>query len=151
MKAVSPYQMFSPIHVAWLYQRREAGKDITAADIESIAANQADAVNDPLFRDLAAKAAAGRLQRRHGRKSIWDRGLGRLTWASLLIDDEVSSIWNERRSNRRIRQRTDESPIHEAAETVARELRYGSGRSLLNLLSRHRLRGKSMKDRASAR
>nr|WP_294848154.1 hypothetical protein [uncultured Sphingomonas sp.] len=141
MKAVSPYQMFSPIHVAWLYHRRETGKDITAADLASIAANQADAPDDPLFRDLAAKAAARNLQCRRGRKFIWDHGFGRLTWASLLIDDEVRSIWHERRSNRRIGQRTDESPIHEAAETVARELQYGSGRSPLNHPSRHQLRG----------
>lgn len=115
-----------------------------------MAENQPDVVDDPLFRELAAKAAEGKLQRRRGRKSIWDRGFGRLMCANLFIDDdEVESIWRERRSG--LRQRTDESPIHEAAERVARELRYGSGRSLLNLISRHGFRGKSVKEGTTRR
>lgn len=140
MEAVSPYQLFSPIHVAWLHRRDQLGLDVMPADLDSIAAHQADAITDPLFVDYLARAAAGQLRRKRGRKPIWERGFGRLIWADILVDDEVEAIWSDRRSGQRKRQRCDESPIHEAAEKVARELRYGSGRSLLNLLSRHRFR-----------
>lgn len=140
MEAVSPYQLFSPIHVAWLHRRDRLGLDVVSADLDSIAAHQADAITDPLFVEYLARAAAGQLRRKRGRKPIWERGFGRLTWAGILVDDEVDAIWADRRSGLRKRLRCDESPIHEAAEKVARELRYGSGRSLLNLLSRHRFR-----------
>jgi len=140
MEAVSPYQLFSPIHVEWLHRRDLLGLDITPSDLESIAANQADATSDLLFVEYLARAAAGGLRRKRGRKPIWERGFGRLIWAGILLDDEVDAIWAERRSGDRKRLRSDESPIHEGAEKVARELRYGSGRALLNLLSRHRFR-----------
>lgn len=140
MEAVSPYQLFSPIHVSWLHRHDRFGLDVMPADLDSIAANQPDAMTDPLLVEYLARAAAGELRRKRGRKPIRERGFGRLTWASILLDDEVDAIWDERRSGARERQRFDESPIHEAAEKVARKLRYGSGRSLLNLLSRHRFR-----------
>lgn len=140
MEAVSPYELFSPIHVAWLHRRDRLGLEVMPAELDSIAANQADAVSDALFVEYLDRAAAGRLRRKRGRKSIWERGFGRLIWAGILVDDEVEAIWSDRRSGHRKRQRCDDSPIHEAAEKVARELRYGSGRSLLNLLSRHRFR-----------
>lgn len=140
MEAVSPYQLFSPIHVAWLHRRDRLGLDVRPAELDSIAANQTDATTDPLFVEYLARAAAGELRRKRGRKPIWERGFGRLMWASILLDDEVDAIWADRHSGSRMRLRCDESPIHEAAEKVARELRYGSGRSLLNLLSRHRFR-----------
>ncbi len=140
MEAVSPYQIFSPIHVAWLHHRDRLGLDVLPADLDSIAANQADAITDSLFVEYFARAAAGQLRRKRGRKPVREQGFGRLTWAGILLDDEVDAIWADRRSGNRKRLRSDESPIHEAAEMVARELRYGSGRSLLNLLSRHRFR-----------
>ncbi|PKB14125.1 hypothetical protein B0I00_2754 [Novosphingobium kunmingense] len=140
MEAVSPYKLFSPIHVAWLHRRDRLGLDVMPSDLDSIANHQTDAITDPLFAAYLARAVAGQLRRKRGRKSIWNRGFGRLTWAGILVDDEVDAIWADRRSGLRIRQRSDESPIHEAAEIVARKLRYGSGRSLLNLFSRHRFR-----------
>lgn len=136
MEIITPYDMFSPIHLAWLYRRHEKGQDITAADLRSIAENQPEAVNDSLYRELSAKAAAGTLKRRRGRKPILESHLARLAFANVLIDEEVEAIWADRRSGRRARLRSDESPIHEAAETVARLLRFSSGRSLLNHLSR---------------
>jgi hypothetical protein len=137
MTAISPFQMFSPIHLAWLYRCHEKGLDVTAADLASIEAHRPEAVEDPLFADYRSRADSGNLCRRRGRKPIWTRGFGRLICAAVLIDQEVETIWADRRAGLRVRMRGDESPIHEAAENVARELGYGTGRSLLNLLSRH--------------
>lgn len=140
MKLLTLYDMFSPIHVAWLHRRDGRGGDVTASDLDSIESHHPEAVSDPLFTSYRKRADAGQLHRKRGRKPIWTHGYGRLICAGVLLDDEVEAIWTARKSGRRVRQRTDESPIHEAAEKVARTLGYGTGRSLLNLLSRHRMR-----------
>lgn len=132
--AENPYQLFSPIHLAWLYLRREKGLDITAADLDSIERHQPEAINDPLFSECRALANVGKLYRRRGRKPISGRGM--LWYAYFAIEEEKQRIWDERRSGKRERQYAEDSPIHQAAEIVARELCFGSGRSLLNRLAR---------------
>lgn len=134
MIATNPYQLFSPIHVAWLYRCRENGLDVTAADLDLIERRQPQAVDDPLFAECRALANAGRLYRRRGRKPTGGRGM--LWYAYFAIEEERQRIWDERRSGKRERQYAEDSPIHQAAEIVARELRFGSGRSLLNRLAR---------------
>lgn len=132
--AQNAYQQFSPIHLAWLYRQTEKGLDVTAADLDSVERHQPEAVKDPLFAKSRALADAGKLYRRRGRKPM--RGRGMLWYAYFAIEVEKARIWEERRSGKRERQYAEDSPIHLAAEIVARELCFGSGRSLLNRLSR---------------
>jgi hypothetical protein len=136
MRVENPYQLFSPIHLAWLYRRREKKLDVTAADLDSIERNHPRAVDDPLFVKCRALADAGQLYRRRGRKPLSIAGRLRLWAARFAIEEETARIWEERRSGRRRRAYGEDSPIHQAAESVAREFRSGAGRSLLNQLSR---------------
>ena len=138
---VGPHQMFIPIHLPWLYRRREQGLDVTAADLDSIEQHQPDAANDPLFAHCRALAAAGKLHRRRGRKPMTRGGRGMLWAAFFAIEEQKARIWAERRTGGRVRMRGEESPVHEAAELVARRFRFGSGRSLLNRVSRERIPG----------
>ena len=133
MIAENPYQLFSPIHPAWLYCRHEKKLDVTSADLDSIERNFPAAGHDPLFAHYRSLAAAKKLYRRRGRKPA-SRALGWLAYFA--IEDEKARIWAERRSGMRERRRGDPSPVHEAAEVVARRMRFGSGQSLLNRLSR---------------
>lgn len=135
--AQNAYQLFSPIHLAWLYRQRGKGLDVTAADLDCIERNQPEAVNDQVFAECRALADAGKLYRRRGRKPM--RGRGMLWYAYFAIEEEKARIWQERRIGERERAYGEDSPIHQAAEIVARELRFGSGRSLLNRLSRERI------------
>jgi hypothetical protein len=136
MQCPGPFEQFSPIHLAWLYRRHELRLDVTAADLDSIEAEQPEAINDPLFSDYRSRADAGNLYRRRGRKPLSVAGNVRLWAARFAIEDEKERLWEARKTGRRQRRRSDESPIHEAANIVAREFRLGSGRSLLNRLSR---------------
>ena len=136
MHAENPYQLFSPIHLAWLYRRREKKLDVTAADLDSIERNHLGAVDDPLFAECRALADAGKLYRRRGRKPISTADKLRLWSAYFAIQDEKARIWMERRSGERERKLIEQCPIHEAAEIVAREFRKGTGESLLKQLSR---------------
>jgi len=148
MQALGPYHMFTPIHLAWLYYRDERGENVTAADLDVIKNHHPEAVTQPLFISYAKRAAAGKLHRKRGRKPASSR-MGLLWCASVWIDEEQEQIWAERRAGVRSLERSDESPIHEAAESVARLLRLGAGRSLLNQLSRLRMRPNS-RERKSA-
>lgn len=136
MHAENPYQFFSPIHLAWLYRRREKRLDVTAADLDSIERHQPEAVDDPLFVECRALAEAGKLYRRRGRKPLSVARRLRLWAACFAIEEEKARIWEERRSGRRRRAYGEDSPIHQAAELVARQFRFGAGRSLLTQLSR---------------
>ena len=136
MIAENPYQLFTPIHPAWLYRRHDEKLDVTNADLDSIERHFPAAGTDPLFAHYRSLAAANKLYRRRGRKP-GSRGI--LWFAYFAIEDEKARIWDERRSGLRERRREDPSPIHEAAEIVARRMRFGSGHSLLNRISRARI------------
>ena len=136
MIAETPYQLFTPIHPAWLHRCHEQQLDVTAADLDSIEANFPDARADPLFAEYRSRADAGKLHRKRGRKPLSLAGRFRLWAAFFQIEEERIRIRNERQTGKRLRQPFEESPIHQAAEIVARRFRLGSGRSLLNRLSR---------------
>jgi hypothetical protein len=139
MQHVDPYQVFTPIHVAWLYRRDDKKLDVTAADLASISAAFPEAKNDELFNKYAAKAAEGALRRRPGRKPLTPLRFLRLWAAKFEIEDETQQIWKLRREGLRPRRPFEKAPVVQAAEIVARKFRFGSGASLLNLLSRHRI------------
>lgn len=136
MKPITPFDLFTPIHLAWLYRHHDQKLDVTAEDLDSIEAAQPAAISDPLFIEYRSRAEAGKLYRRRGRKPLSVAGRLRLWVARFAINEEKERLWEERRAGVRVRNRSDESPIHEAANIVARRFRLGSGRSLLNRLSR---------------
>jgi len=140
MIASNPYELFTPIHLAWLYRHHEKRLDVIAADLDSIEANDPNAMADPLFAHYRSLQVAGRLYRRRGRKPLTMAGRARLWAARFAIEDKKDEILADRRSGRRVRGYGEDSPIHQPADIVARELRFGSGRSLLNRLSRERIR-----------
>jgi hypothetical protein len=139
MIANSPYELFSPIPLAWLYRCRDKNLDVTAADLDSIEMHQAEAIHDPLFREYRELASLGRLYRRRGRKPLSLAGRARLWAAHFAIEDEKARIWAGRREGLRTRSYGEDSPVHQAADIVAQLFRLGSGRSLLNRLSRERI------------
>jgi len=130
------YQLFSPIHLAWLYGGEKFELDMVAADLDSIEANFPEAIHDPLFADYRRRARAGTLRRRPGRKPNSRACWLRLQYASFEIDDEMQAIWARRRSGNHARNRSYLEPCFEAAETVARRMRFGSGWSLYQRLYR---------------
>lgn len=93
MEFENVFQLFSPIHPAWLYRRCELNEDVVAADLDSIEANFAAAIHDPLFVDYRRRAEAGTLRRRPGRKPNSCAARLRLQYASFEIDDEMEAIW----------------------------------------------------------
>lgn len=136
MSATNPYQLFSPIHLAWLYRRREKGLDVTASDLDSIERHQPGAVDDPLFAECRALANAGKLYRRRGRKPASPEN-GLLWFARFWILDEMEAIRARRRAGLERRQRGDREPCYEAAEVVARRMRLPySGEWLVRKISK---------------
>ena len=140
MIATNPYELFSPVHLAWLYRHYEKKLDVTGAELDSIEANDTGATADPLFAHYRTLKGAGRLYRRRGRKPLTMAGRLRLWAARFEIEDVREEILSERRTGRRVRGYGEDSPIHQAADIVAKEFRLGCGRSLLNRLSRERIR-----------
>lgn len=134
--AENPYQLFSPIHLAWLYRRREKSFDVTAGDLDSIERNQPEAINDPLFAECRALAKAGKLYRRRGRKPVSPEN-GLLCFARFWILDEMEAIHARRRAGLEQRARSDFEPCYQAAEIVARRMRLPySGRWLVKKISK---------------
>lgn len=127
MQALTAYQMFSPIHVAWLHRRREHRLDVSSADLDSIEAESPDAINDPLFADYRSRANAGKLHRRRGRKPMSNAEYLRLWHARFEILDEVEAIHERRRNGSDPRMPGDLEPCFQAAETVARRMRLPMG------------------------
>jgi hypothetical protein len=124
---IGPYQMFSPIHLAWLDRHDAKRLDITAADLDSIEHHQPDAVIDPLFAKCRALANAGKLRRRPGRKPGTTVDYLTLWYARFEILDEMTAIYERRRSGKARRCRSDREPCYQAAETVARRMRLPYG------------------------
>ena len=138
----SLYELFLPIHPAWLYRRKKYGQDVVPADLDSIEANYPEAIHDPLFNDYRRRASAGTLRRRPGRKPLSIATRVRLQHASFEIDYEMQAIWARRRSGERERTRSDLEPCFEAAGTVAGRMGFSSGRSLYQRLYRVGMRKK---------
>jgi hypothetical protein len=140
MNASNPYELFSPIHPAWLYRGHAKKLDVTAADLKSIEKHYPQVADDPLFAEYRARAAAGKLYRRRGRKPKSSLDYLRLWQAHFSIEEEKKRIWTLRRSGVCRRKPYEQAPIHQAAELVARQMRFGTGRALLNRLSLERIR-----------
>lgn len=141
MQSLSAYDVFTPRHTAWLHRQVEEGLDITEADLDSIEAAFPKAMEDPMFADHRAKAKAGMLRRRRGRKKQTIPEYLRLWAARFEMDDEIQLIWDERRSGKRPRVRGDLDPCFQAAETVARRYRLPcTGASLLKRLYKNGIR-----------
>ena len=134
------YQLFSPIHLAYLYRMDEKNLQIVPSDLDSIETACPDACRDPLFGHYRALAAAGRLRRKPGRKPI-SHGVSAKLWvAKQEINDEVKAIRERRRAGLERRPYNGDSPRIQAANLVARD--YGfhcTGRSLLNRISKERI------------
>ena len=137
----NPFQLFSPIHLAFLHRQHEKGLQVVSADLDSIEATCPDAASDPLFVYYRALAAAGRLNRRPGRKPISWGMKARLWFAKQEIDDEVKAIRARRRAGEEIRPYNGIPPRVQAADFVAHNFYFFcTGRSLLNRISRERFR-----------
>jgi hypothetical protein len=119
----SPYQLFSPIHRAWLYRCDEQKCDVTVADLDSIEASDPRATDDILFSDYRRRADAGKLYRRRGRKPMTNAEYLRLWHARFEIEVEVQAIYSRRRAGMEHRLRSDREPCYLAAETIARRLK----------------------------
>jgi hypothetical protein len=136
MHATNPFELFSPIHPAWLYRRHELKLDVTKADLDAIESNWPSAVDDPLFADYRRRSDAGTLRRRPGRKPLTTAGWLRRWAARFAIEDEVAEILARRRAGA-LRARGDRAPCLQAAELVSREFRFNiTPEALHNMLSR---------------
>lgn len=135
----TPYEVFSPIHPAYLRYLLKNDRDVTAAHLDSIECHFPNAMMDPLFAEHRARSNAGKLYLKRGRKpqSI-NRGM--LWMIFFAIEEERERIWAERRNKSRTRLRGGASPGIEAAQTVADRLRLNcTGEALLNRLARERI------------
>ena len=134
-------QLFSPIHLAYLYRMDEKGFQVMPSDLDSIKASQPTAIDDLLFADYRARAAAGLLRRRPGRKPMTEGCLARLSLAKMVIKERVKAMSDRRRSGAEHRARNGIPPCIQAADFVAREFYFHcSGRALLNRISKERIR-----------
>ena len=141
MQHVNIYQLFSPIHLAYLYRMDSKGLQVVPSDLDSIEAACPDASSDPLFVHYRALAAAGGLRRKPGRKPISHGVKARLLFAKLEIDDEVKAILARRRAGVGVCSRYDDTPRVQAADYVAYNYYFHcTGRSLLNRISKERIR-----------
>ena len=137
MEFIGPYQILSPIHTAFLYCQHERKRDVTSADLDSIEAAFPLAASDPLFAKYRARAEAGTLRRRPGRKPITIPEFLRLWAVRFAIEDETSEIWARRRSGEVSRMRGDREPYYQAVEIVIERFKlYCTPESLVNRLSR---------------
>jgi len=133
-------QLFSPIHLAYLYRMDEEGFQIMPSDLDSIEASQPMAIDDPLFADYRARATAGLLRRQAGRKPISHGAVARLWFAKQEINDEVRAILVRRRAGEEARPYNGDSPRVQAANLIAHEYYFHcTGRSLLNRISKEHI------------
>ncbi len=137
MKHVSVFEMFSPIHLAWLHRQDAKGLEVLPADLDSIEQNHPASAHEPLFIDYRRREAAGLLRRRPGRKPLTTAGWLRLWAARFAIEDETALIWDRRRAGIAGRSRGDLAPCLQAAELVSREFGFNvTPEALHNRLSR---------------
>lgn len=134
------FQLFTPIHLAYLYRQHDKGLEVVTADLDSIEAACPAANRDPLFAEYRALAAAGQLRRRPGRKPISIGVIARLWFAKQEIDDGVKAIRARRRAGKEYRPYNGDSPRVQAANYVAYNYYFFcTGRSLLNRISKERI------------
>jgi len=137
MEFIGPFQLFSPIHPAWLYRQHDKKRDVTSADLDSIEAAFPSAASDPLFAEYRARAEASTLRRRPGRKPLTIPEFLRLWAVRFAIEDEMSEIWAKRRSGEARRMRGDREPYYQAVEIVIERFKlYCTPEALVNRLSR---------------
>ena len=140
MNKLTPYHYFTPMHVAWLYVRKARGRDVLRADLDSIEAAYPEAVNDLLFREYRAKAAAGTLRRKPGPKPLTGLKYLRLWWARFEIEEEVAVIWARRQSGTGRREQYALEPCYAASDSVARRMKFHcTGQWLYQRLSKLRM------------
>ena len=134
---VSVFDMFSPIHLAYLQRCAEGGLDVVPADLDSIERLDPAVAHDPLFIEYRRRAAAGLLRRRPGRKPLSTARRLRLWAARFAIEDETACIWELRRAGMARRTRSDLPPCIQAAELVSRQFGFNvTPEALHNRLSR---------------
>ena len=137
MEHVNIYQLFSPIHLAYLYRMHEKGLQIVPSDLDSIEAACPDAAGDPLFADYRARFEAGAIRRRPGRKPMTIPGRLRYWAMQFALEDETAAIWAKRRSGEARRVRGDREPCYQAAEIVIERFKlYCTPETLVNRLSK---------------
>ena len=139
MKIIGPFEMFSPIHIAWLRRRHKNQEDVTPADLDLIERSDPAAVRDPLFAEYRARAAAGLLRGRRGRKPATFGTYARLWFARKEIEDEVKAIRTRRRAGIEWLQYNTDSPGVMAANRVAWDYSfYCTGKTLRARISKER-------------
>ena len=127
MDHLTPHQLFSPIHVAWLHRRHERREDIHPSNLDAIEAAYPDAVNDPLFCKYRANPAAARLRRKPGPKPMSEMTRIRLWSARFEMQDEVDRIRAIRRTEKAKGVRGELEPCYQASEIIARRYRFSCG------------------------
>ncbi|MBC8038613.1 MAG: hypothetical protein H7X89_15505 [Rhizobiales bacterium] len=141
MDHISVFEMFSPIHLAYLKRCHADGREVVSSDLDSIERHHPAAVQDPLFTEYRALAAAGLLRRRPGRKAPSFGTYARLWFAKGEIEDEVKAIWARRRSGLERRQYNSDPPGLIAASRIAWEYGFNcSGATLRARISKERIR-----------
>ena len=141
MEHISPFQMFSPIHLACLQRMHAEEFEVVPADLDSIERNHPAAAQDPLFIDYRGRAAAGLLRRRPGRKAASFGTYARLWFAKQEIGDRVRASRARRRAGTETRLYNSDPPALQAANFVAHEYYFHcTGRALLNRISKERIR-----------
>ena len=136
---VSLFEMFSPIHLAYLKRCHARGLEVFPADLDSIEREHAAAVQDPLFIEYRHRAAAGLLRRRPGRRAATFGTYILLWFAKMEIADEVKAIWTRRRAGTETRQYNAASPGLMAADRIAWDYSFHcSGATLRARISKER-------------
>ena len=141
MDHISVFDMFSPIHLAYLKRCAAEGLEVVSADLDSIERNHPAAAQDPLFIDYRGRAAAGLLRRQPGRKAASFGTYARLWFAKQEIGDWVKASRDRRRAGTETRLYNSDPPGLQAANFVAHEYYFHcTGRALLNRISKERIR-----------
>ena len=139
MEHISVFEMFSPIHLAYLERCDENGLEVVPADLDSIECEHPAAVQDPLFIDYRDREAAGLLRRRPGRRAATFGTYARLWFAKMEIEDEVKAMWARRRAGTETRRYNAASPGLMAADRIAWDYSfYCSGATLRARISKER-------------
>lgn len=139
MDHISVFEMFSPIHLAYLKRCAAEGREAVPADLDSIERSHPAAAQDPLFIDYRGRAAAGLLRRRPGRRAATFGTYALLCFAKMEIADEVKAIWARRRAGTETRQYNAAPPGLLAANQIAWDYSfYCSGATLRARISKER-------------
>lgn len=139
MDHIGVFEMFSPIHLAYLQRCDAKGLEVVPADLDSIEREHPAAVRDPLFIEYRGRAAAGLLRRRPGRKAATFGTYALLWFAKMEIADEVKAIWARRRAGTETRQYNAACPGLMAADRIASDYSfYCSGATLRARISQER-------------